>query len=76
MTTTARIDDIVVNNDGDGNADVNVDYAEGTIVVVAKCPTPGKSKTRLIPILGDAAAILAKSMLSDVIKTIQGCVSH
>jgi glycosyltransferase A (GT-A) superfamily protein (DUF2064 family) len=46
----------------------------GTIVVVAKCPIPGKSKTRLITLLGeDGSAALAKSMLSDVLLTIDGC---
>mmetsp|Transcript_5421 Transcript_5421/g.6248 ORF Transcript_5421/g.6248 Transcript_5421/m.6248 type:complete len:505 (+) Transcript_5421:77-1591(+) len=47
----------------------------GTIIVVAKCPIPGKSKTRLIPLLGEiGSAQLAKSMLSDVLKTIDGCL--
>jgi hypothetical protein len=49
---------------------------EGSIVVVAKCPIPGKSKTRLIPLLGKEGSVrLARSMLSDVLKTIDGCVS-
>ncbi|KAL7581515.1 hypothetical protein ACA910_022084 [Epithemia clementina (nom. ined.)] len=40
----------------------------GTVVVVAKCPVPGQSKTRLAPLLGDrGAANLAKAMLCDVI---------
>mmetsp|Transcript_29177 Transcript_29177/g.48223 ORF Transcript_29177/g.48223 Transcript_29177/m.48223 type:complete len:292 (-) Transcript_29177:1058-1933(-) len=40
----------------------------GAIVVVAKCPLPGKSKTRLIPMLGEeGSAQLAKAMLSDVL---------
>mmetsp|Transcript_12575 Transcript_12575/g.26501 ORF Transcript_12575/g.26501 Transcript_12575/m.26501 type:complete len:128 (+) Transcript_12575:151-534(+) len=48
----------------------------GSIVVVAKCPIPGKSKTRLIPLMGEMGSVrLAKSMLSDVLKTIAGCVS-
>lgn len=39
-----------------------------SIVVVAKCPVPGKTKTRLIPSLGaDGAAQLARAMLSDVL---------
>jgi len=46
----------------------------GSIVVVAKCPIPGKSKTRLIPLLGEEGSVrLAKSMLSDVLRTIDGC---
>ena len=41
---------------------------EGCIVVVAKCPLPGTSKTRLAPLLGsEGAASLAKAMLSDVL---------
>jgi hypothetical protein len=68
---TAMIDD--GNNDGD-NSDSGGVY--GTIVVVAKCPIAGKSKTRLIPLLGEQGSVLlAKSMLSDVLKTIDGCVS-
>lgn len=43
----------------------------GAIVVVAKCPIPGKSKTRLQPLLGiDGSALFAKAMLSDVLVTI------
>ena len=49
---------------------------KGSIVVVAKCPIPGKSKTRLIPLLGEEGSVrLARGMLSDVIKTIDRCVS-
>ena len=41
---------------------------EGCIIVVAKCPIPSKSKTRLIPLLGEeGAASLAKAMLCDVL---------
>ena len=41
---------------------------EGCIVVVAKCPLPGTSKTRLAPLLGsEGAASLARAMLSDVL---------
>lgn len=41
------------------------------IVVVAKCPIAGKSKTRLIPLLGEeGSARLAKAMLSDVLQTL------
>mmetsp|Transcript_41834 Transcript_41834/g.100842 ORF Transcript_41834/g.100842 Transcript_41834/m.100842 type:complete len:336 (+) Transcript_41834:153-1160(+) len=46
----------------------------GCIVVVAKCPIPGKSKTRLIPLLGkDGSSKLAKAMLSDVLLTLEHC---
>lgn len=49
---------------------------QGCVVVFAKCPIPGKSKTRLIPLLGEEGSVrLAKGMLSDVLKTIDGCVS-
>jgi glycosyltransferase A (GT-A) superfamily protein (DUF2064 family) len=48
----------------------------GVIVVVAKCPIPGKSKTRLIPLLGkEGSSKLAKAMLSDVLMTLECCVS-
>ena len=43
----------------------------GAIVVVAKCPMPGKCKTRLGPFLGEeGAALLARGMLSDVLVTL------
>ena len=46
----------------------------GAIVVVAKCPIRGKSKTRLIPMLGEEGSVaLAESMLSDVVCTLEGC---
>jgi hypothetical protein len=49
---------------------------DGAIVVVAKCPIGGKSKTRLIPLLGeDGSANLARCMLSDVLLTLDQCVS-
>jgi glycosyltransferase A (GT-A) superfamily protein (DUF2064 family) len=45
-------------------------------VVVAKCPIPGKSKTRLIPLLGpEGSVVLAKAMLADVLTTLTECVS-
>jgi len=48
-----------------------------TIVVLAKCPIPGKSKTRLIPLLGEeGSAALAQAMLSDVLLTLYHCVSN
>lgn len=44
---------------------------EGAIIVVAKCPLPGKSKTRLLPLLGEqGSATLAKAMLCDVLATL------
>lgn len=50
--------------------------APASIVVVAKCPLPGTSKTRLIPTLGaDGAAQLAEAMLADVLTTVSECVS-
>jgi len=40
-----------------------------TLVLVAKYPTPGTSKTRLIPALGeDGAATLARAMLLDLLE--------
>lgn len=52
------------------------DGAPASIVVVAKCPIPGSSKTRLIPSLGaDGAARLAEAMLADVLTTVSECVS-
>lgn len=60
----------------DGDAKESVWYGNGSIVVFAKCPIPGKSKTRLIPLLGEEGSVqLAKGMLSDVLKSIGGCVS-
>ncbi|KAL9184155.1 hypothetical protein ACHAXT_002241 [Thalassiosira profunda] len=45
----------------------------GAIVVFAKCPIAGASKTRLAPLLGDdGAAALARAMLSDVLVSISG----
>jgi glycosyltransferase A (GT-A) superfamily protein (DUF2064 family) len=50
--------------------------ADGVIVVVAKCPVPGKCKTRLIPLLGaQGSAQLAKAMLCDILKALGTCVS-
>jgi glycosyltransferase A (GT-A) superfamily protein (DUF2064 family) len=46
------------------------------IVVVAKCPTPGQCKTRLMDRLGpDGSAALAQAMLSDVLSTLSRTVS-
>jgi glycosyltransferase A (GT-A) superfamily protein (DUF2064 family) len=48
----------------------------GAIVVIAKCPISGVSKTRCAPLLGyDGAASLAKAMLSDILVTLSECVS-
>lgn len=48
----------------------------GAVVVVAKCPIAGVSKTRLAPLLGDeGAAQLAQAMLSDVLVSLSECVS-
>ena len=49
----------------------------GSIVVVAKCPIPGKSKTRLAPWLGETgAADLAKAMLCDVLMGLSTTPHH
>lgn len=40
----------------------------GSVVVVAKCPSPGESKTRLIPLTGTTgSAKLATALLADVL---------
>jgi len=49
----------------------------GVVVVFAKCPIPGKSKTRLSKLLGDkCAANIAQALLSDVLVALSRCVSH
>jgi len=49
---------------------------KGSIIVLAKCPIAGSSKTRLSSLLGDeGAARLAKAMLSDVLTSISEDVS-
>ncbi len=56
-------------------ADVDACGVGGAIVLFAKCPIPGASKTRLSPLLGhEGSALLAKGMLSDVIITISESV--
>ena len=51
-------------------------FVGGAIVVFAKCPIPGTSKTRLAPLLGDeGAAALAEAMLSDIMVALSKCVS-
>jgi hypothetical protein len=48
----------------------------GAVVVVAKCPIAGVSKTRLAPLLGaEGAALLAQAMLSDILVSLSECVS-
>lgn len=56
------------------NSPSNTTTPQHTIAVVAKCPIPGKSKTRLIPLLGpEGSSKLAKAMLSDVLTTLSEC---
>jgi hypothetical protein len=56
--------------------ETGLEEPKGAIVVVAKCPIPGKSKTRLAPLLGaEGSAFLAKALLSDVLVTLSECVS-
>lgn len=44
-----------------------------TIAVVSKCPIPGKTKTRLVPLLGEeGSSQLARAMLSDVLVSLDG----
>ena len=46
----------------------------GAVCVFAKCPIPGRSKTRLTPLLGeDGAASLATAMLSDILVSLTSC---
>ncbi len=47
----------------------------GAVCVFAKCPIPGRSKTRIAPLLGeDGAASLATAMLSDILISLTSCV--
>jgi glycosyltransferase A (GT-A) superfamily protein (DUF2064 family) len=49
----------------------------GAIVVVAKCPVAGTSKTRLVPMLGEeGAASLARAMLMDTLSSLSECVGY
>ena len=49
----------------------NVTSVGGAIVVFAKCPIPGSSKTRLSPLLGtEGGASLAQAMLSDILTSL------
>ena len=51
-------------------------YVGGAVIVVAKCPVAGVSKTRLAPLLGaEGAAMLAQAMLSDILISLSECVS-
>lgn len=51
-------------------------YVGGAIVVFAKCPIAGASKTRLAPLLGaEGAAALAQAMLSDVLVSLCECTA-
>jgi rSAM/selenodomain-associated transferase 1 len=46
-----------------------------TLIVFAKYPTPGKTKTRLAPLLGaEGAALLAKTMLEDLLERLAGAL--
>ena len=46
----------------------------GAVCVFAKCPIPGRSKTRIAPLLGEeGAALLATAMLSDILVSISAC---
>ena len=52
-------------------------FVGGAVVVFAKCPIVGASKTRLAPLLGDeGAASLAHAMLSDILIALSDCVSR
>lgn len=46
----------------------------GAVCVFAKCPIPGRSKTRIAPLLGEnGAACLAMAMLSDILVSLTKC---
>jgi glycosyltransferase A (GT-A) superfamily protein (DUF2064 family) len=52
-------------------------HFKGAIVVFAKCPLPGTSKTRLSGMLGkEGSAFIAKAMLSDVLLSLSNHVSY
>lgn len=56
--------------------DRNEHQPGGAIVVVAKCSIQGKTKTRLIPLLGqEGSARFAQALLSDVLQSLSSCVS-
>mmetsp|Transcript_22186 Transcript_22186/g.33796 ORF Transcript_22186/g.33796 Transcript_22186/m.33796 type:complete len:83 (-) Transcript_22186:1071-1319(-) len=51
-------------------------HEAAAIVVFAKCPIPGSSKTRLAGLLGEhGSAMMAEAMLSDVILSLSHDVS-
>lgn len=53
------------------NYDKRTRTVGGSIVVVAKCPVPGSSKTSLIPVAGpEGAARIARAALADVLTTL------
>jgi hypothetical protein len=75
-TTTTTTTNIPSSSNSNSKPDDDNDVL-GAIVVVAKCPIPGTSKTRLIPLLGqEGAAQLAEAMLKDVLLTLTKCVSN
>jgi hypothetical protein len=75
-TTAASTDTPNTATDNTTDNDANTTVCSGSIIVVAKCPVAGQSKTRLIPLLGVAgSAQLAKAMLADVLTALGRCVS-
>ena len=71
MTEDDSMSKMATEKRGNGNK------GNGAIAVIAKCPIPGKSKTRLIPLLGlNGSVNLAKAMLSDILLTLDQCVSR
>lgn len=78
MTTTTTTSTTITTNDEDKPHSIPTFPAiNGAIVVFAKVPHPGTSKTRLSPLLGaDGAASLAQAMLSDILISLTHCVSE
>ena len=75
-TTAATRGAVMDERDWKDDEKDDLEAIKSSIVVVAKCPIPGKSKTRLARLLGEAgAARVAKAMLCDVLTTLSGHVS-
>ena len=58
------------------NKPIGTGDPSGAVVLFAKCPIAGSSKTRLAPLFGEeGAASLAQAMLSDILVSLSECVS-
>jgi len=55
---------------------VSVEATRATVLVLAKAPLPGRSKTRLIPAFGtQGAAALAVAALADTLDAVRSCAT-